>query len=171
MNSGGTACEACPTGTYAKNTGQQQCIPCPVKLTSMSSSTTCGICAENFYFVDTAAMASAARNDADFLLTHADELSASTVCAPNTTLDLLPVPPGLWRASAFTSELLPCTSGDVCPGFPVALANAALAPARRALDDVDTSRTHIFCAFGSFGPRSAACSSLDQYFDGARCQD
>ena len=109
------ACVDCERGTYAANTGQDECIPCPHPLSSARGSSICAICLEGFYLKNSKTSAE------DVFKSPSEHCKACPLNAdcssPNTTLESLGVDSGFWRASTATSRLYTCDDSDTCIGL------------------------------------------------------
>ena len=156
-------CSPCEEGTYAARP-EGECIPCPHPLGSAAMSTECSICIDGFYLKDPSTSPSVVHASPSM---HCTECTGGVVCAANTTLASLGVPPGYWRASAFTEQIYKCDDPNTCsPDHGVPSGRR-----RRSLAATNTDETGEYCSEGHTGPLCKVCVDKDEYLVDGRCKE
>jgi len=155
---GQTSCIQCEPGYYADNLGFVKCIPCPYRLGSISGSTTCSFCDENFYLRDTKAGKSAIFQEP---FAYCLDCPFNGQCPFNTTISTIGVPPNFWRGSLKTSKLYQCESEEVCVGSPSSTADES----RRLSQTMDSDVGHLYCKTGYTGVLCEVCADDNYYFN------
>ena len=138
-------------GTYAANSAQGECTPCPHPLSSGRGDVICSICKEGYY------LRGASAHPADIFQNptqHCKPCPPHTDCSAGATLASLGVDAGFWRASDATSELHRCDS-ETCSG------GSGQPSRRRRLTDGDDDP---YCTAGHTGPLCEVCVADSDYF-------
>ena len=153
-----TRCEPCRMGFFAQNPGQQECSQCLTRLSSAEGSSSCTVCAADFYLHDVSLVASQE---------NCRDCPPSAECPWATTLESLGVPANHWRLSLQTIDIHRCPEqGGVAEspclggGGPSAVASGNGTRARRRADE-----TGMYCIADHAGPRCEECLEDGVYFD------